>query len=290
VTVSEVDAGTTAPPPARPRRRPPWWLVIAAVVVLIAVAVLVGRWTSDGGGGAAPTSSTLDAPTATAIDEAVTKAVTAQGQSVAEVFERIQPAVVEIDVVHDSTVTTTNGEDSSALGTGVIVNRDGSILTALHVVDHTTTIGVVYSDGTRADAEIAATDPANDIALLRPATLPSVVVPAVLGSEGVGVGLPVVAVGNPLGLDDSTTSGVISALDRSIRGDDGTEHSGLIQFDAAVNPGSSGGPLLNQRGEVIGVVVALADPTEDGYFIGIGFAVPIGTAIGAGGGGDQPPK
>jgi putative serine protease PepD len=289
VTVSEVDTGTAATPPVRPRRRPPWWLVIAGVVVLGAVAVLVGRWTSDGGG-PAPTPSTLDALTATAIDDAVTKAVTAQSRSVAEVFKRIQPSVVEIDVVHDTTVTTTRGQDGSALGTGVIVNQDGSILTANHVVDHATTIGIVFADGTRANAEIVAQDPANDIALLRPKTLPSVVVPAVLGSEGVGVGLPVVAVGNPLGLDDTTTSGVISALGRSIHGDDGTEHNGLIQFDAAVNPGSSGGPLLNQRGDVIGIVVALADPTEDGYFIGIGFAVPIGTAIGAGGGGDEPPK
>ena len=71
-----------------------------------------------------------------------------------------------------------------------------------------------------------------------------------------------VAVGNPLGLDDTTTAGVVSALDRSIRADDGTERGGLIQFDAAVNPGSSGGPLLNQQGEVIGIVVALANPTE----------------------------
>jgi len=288
VTVSEVDAGTAPPPPAPPRRRPPWWLVIGGVAVLVAVAVLVGRWTSDDGG-AAPPSSTLDAPTATAIDDAVSKAVTAQSQSVAEVYKRIQPSVVEIDVVHDATVGAPRGGDGSALGTGVIVNQDGSILTADHVVDHTTTISVVYSDGTRANAEIAASDPAHDIAVLRPKKLPTVVVPAVLGSAGVGVGLPVVAVGNPLGLDDSTTSGVISALGRSIHDDDGTERSGLIQFDAAVNPGSSGGPLLNQRGEVIGIVVALADPTEAGYFIGIGFAVPIGTAV-AVGGGNEPPK
>jgi S1-C subfamily serine protease len=289
VPVTEVDAGAAAPRPARPSRRPPWWALLAGVAVLVALAVLVGRWTSDDGG-AAPSSSTLDAPTATAIGEAVTKAVTAQSQSVAEVFKRIQPSVVEIDVVHDTTVTTAPGGDGSALGTGVIVNQDGSILTANHVVDHTTTINVVYSDGSRANAEIVASDPAHDIALLRPQTLPSVVVPAVLGSDGVGVGLPVVAVGNPLGLDDSTTAGVISALGRSIHADDGTEHGGLIQFDAAVNPGSSGGPLLNQRGEVIGIVVALADPTEAGYFIGIGFAVPIGTAINTGGGGGEPPK
>ncbi len=83
---------------------------------------------------------------------------------------------------------------------------------------------------------------------------------------------------------------MISALDRTIRADDGRQLDGLIQFDAAVNPGSSGGPLLNRRARSIGIVIALADPSEDGYFIGIGFAVPIGTAVAAGGGGNQPPK
>jgi putative serine protease PepD len=137
---------------------------------------------------------------------------------------------------------------------------------------------------------VTASDPDHDIAVLHPTTLPQVVVPAVLGGAGVGVGLPVVAVGNPLGLDDTTTSGVISALGRSIRADDGRQLDGLIQFDAAVNPGSSGGPLLNQQGEVVGIVVALADPSKDGYFIGIGFAVPIGTAVATGGDGNEPPK
>jgi len=151
------------------------------------------------------------------------------------------------------------------------------------------TLVVVPSASSVSAAEVAATDEERDIAVLRPATLPSVVVPAVLGTDGMGVGLPVVAVGNPLGLDDTTTSGVISALDRTIRGDDGTTQGGLIQFDAAVNPGSSGGPLLNTAGEVIGIVIALADPSDDGFFIGIGFAVPIGIAVAAGGG-EQPPK
>ena len=149
---------------------------------------------------------------------------------------------------------------------------------------------MVYVDGKRSAATVADADPAHDIAVLRPTTLPTVVVPAVLGGDGVAVGVPVVAVGNPLGLDDSTTSGVISALGRSIRADDGRRLDGMIQFDAAVNPGSSGGPLLNQQGEVIGIVTALADPSKNGYFIGIGFAVPIGTAVAAGGGGNQPPK
>jgi S1-C subfamily serine protease len=264
-------------------------VVVAIVAAAVLVAVIVSRWTADGGDDGTATSSTLGAPVQTAIDDAVDKAVAAQSQAVAAAYKKIQPSVVEIDIVPDESVPTSVDGDLAGLGTGVIVNADGTILTANHVVQHAATIEVVYADGTRAGAQVAAADEARDIAVLRPATLPSVVVPAVLGSDGVGVGLPIVAVGNPLGLDDTTTAGVISALDRSIRADDGTTRGGLIQFDAAVNPGSSGGPLLNPAGEVIGIVVALADPSDDGFFIGIGFAVPIGAAIVAGGG-DQPPQ
>jgi len=122
-----------------------------------------------------------------------------------------------------------------------------------------------------------------DIAVLRPARLPQVVVPATLGG-GPDIGAPVVAIGNPLGLTDSVSAGVVSGLDRTANTDTG-KRSGLIQFDAAVNPGSSGGPLLDSRGMVIGIVVALADPDGEDAFAGIGFAVPIGAALGGGAGG-----
>jgi S1-C subfamily serine protease len=286
-------AATQSPsrPGERPRRRPTWVIVVAAVALVALVAVLVRSCTNDDGGSAEAPPSTLGAPTATAIDDAVNKAVAAQSQVVAEVYEKIQPSMVEVDVEKDRTEPTSpGGEEASGLGSGVIVNEDGSILTAFHVVDQANSIEIVFADGTRSKAAVSATDPAHDIAVLRPEQLPSVVVPAVLGGDGVGVGLPIVAVGNPLGLDGTTTSGVISALGRSIRADDGRQLDGLIQFDAAVNPGSSGGPLLNQQGEVVGIVVALADPSKDGYFIGIGFAVPIGTAVATGGDGNEPPK
>jgi putative serine protease PepD len=287
--VSDVGVSTPPAPPARSPRRPPWLVVGAIVVIAVAVAVVATRWASGDDEPATSAPSTIGAPLATALDKAIGKAVTAQSQIVATVYAKIQPSVVEIDVVRDSTSPTTVAEQDAGLGTGVVVKADGTILTAEHVIDGAASIDVVFADGTRSSAEVTAVDKARDIAVLRPAALPSVVVPAVLGSAGVGVGLPIVAVGNPLGLDDTTTSGVISALDRAIRADDGTHHTGLIQFDAAVNPGSSGGPLLNQQGEVIGVVVALADPSDDGYFIGIGFAVPIAVAVAAGGG-EQPPK
>jgi S1-C subfamily serine protease len=116
---------------------------------------------------------------------------------------------------------------------------------------------------------------------------PSVIVPAVLGG-GVRVGDDTYSVGNPLGLADSLTAGVVSGLDRSIGREDGDgQLTGLIQFDAAVNPGSSGGPLLNRQGQVVGIVTALANPTGQRFFVGIGFAVPIATA---GGGGRVPPS
>ena len=97
-----------------------------------------------------------------------------------------------------------------------------------------------------------------------------------------------VAIGNQLGLTSSVTAGVVSGLNRAATGEEGARLAGLIQFDAAVNPGSSGGPLVNTRGETVGIVVALANPTRDDTFIGIGFAVPIGTAVAAGGGGRGP--
>ncbi|HEY0000081.1 MAG TPA: trypsin-like peptidase domain-containing protein [Actinoplanes sp.] len=176
----------------------------------------------------------------------------------------------------------------SASGTGVIINGDGTILTAQHVIDGGGTIKVSYTDGTSTTAKVANADAKRDIATLTPVKLPETVVPAVLGG-GLEVGADVVAIGNPLGLTATTTSGVVSGLDRVMARDSGGPLAGLIQFDAAVNPGSSGGPLLNDQGQVAGIVVALANPTSDGTFIGIGFAVPIGAALGGVQGDGQAP-
>ena len=129
-------------------------------------------------------------------------------------------------------------------------------------------------------------NPKMDIATLIPAKLPQVVVPATLGGRA-DVGAPVVAIGNPLGLTDSVSAGVISGLDRTADTNDGT-FSGLIQFDASVNPGSSGGPLLDAHDLVIGIVVSIATPAREDAFAGISFAVPIGAAVGGKGSGKGP--
>jgi S1-C subfamily serine protease len=171
------------------------------------------------------------------------------------------------------------------VGTGIIVNKAGAVLTARHVVAGASVIHVTFADGTEAVAQIVSAQPDNDIAVLVADRSPGVIVPAVLGSTGgLQVGDEAFAVGHPFGLVDSLTAGVISGLDRTMPAADGSTLKGLIQFDAAVNPGSSGGPLLNRDGQVIGIVTALANPSEQGVFIGIGFAVPIGTASGAAGG------
>jgi S1-C subfamily serine protease len=190
-------------------------------------------------------------------------------------YQQILPSLVEIE-----TERAAEGEPSG-LGAGVIINANGSIMTALHVVEGATDIRVSFVDGTRASATIASTDPKNDIAVLQPEHGPETIVPAVLGGGG-QVGDVTYAVGHPLGFVGSLSSGVISGLNRSVTLKGGRKLTGLIQFDAAVNPGNSGGPLLDRNGQVIGIVTALANPSRDGYFIGLGFAVPIGTAGGAG--------
>jgi len=171
------------------------------------------------------------------------------------------------------------------LGSGVVINAAGAVLTALHVVEGASRIQLAFADGTTAGATVLVTKPESDIAVLAPDQLPDLVVPAVMAGPP-PVGDAVYAVGNPLGLTHSLTAGVVSATDRSIPTGRG-ELSGLIQFDAAVNPGNSGGPLLNRAGQVVGIVTALANPANQDFFVGIGFAVPIATAGGAAGGPQQ---
>jgi S1-C subfamily serine protease len=169
------------------------------------------------------------------------------------------------------------------LGAGVVINADGSVLTAFHVVQAGGPIQIGFADGTKAAAIVAKQQPDADIAVLSVDRLPQVVVPAVMGGVS-AIGQPVFAVGNPLGLQASLSAGVVSGLDRTISTGAGQTLTGLIQFDAAVNPGNSGGPLLNRDGQVIGVVTGLANPAKQPYFVGIGFAVPIATAGGVAGG------
>ncbi len=251
------EQATPEQPPAR--RTFAWKPAAVALAALVLTAVVFYRW---GSAGSPEAAAPAPSPSASATVPPTT----------AEIYQTVAPSVVSV------ATTRATGE---ATGTGVVVNADGSILTAWHVIRGGKAIEVTFADGTKSAATVVAQDPSMDIAVLIPADFPQVLVPAVLGG-GVNVGDNVIAIGDQLGLTRTTTTGVVSGLQRRAAGPNGTPLEGLIQFDAAVNHGSSGGPLLNADGAVVGIVVALVNPTNDGTFIGVGFAVPIGSAVSAG--------
>jgi len=172
-----------------------------------------------------------------------------------------------------------------SVGTGVVILDNGTILTNLHVVAGAPRVGVVFSDGMEAEATVIATRPEHDLAVIRATTVPDDLVPATLRSTAdLRLGDEVMAVGFPFGIGPSVSSGVISGLRREYRSPEGKRIlTNLIQFDAAANPGSSGGPLFTSDGEVVGIVTAILNPGRDAVFIGIGFAVPIENAASAAG-------
>ena len=218
------------------------------------------------------------------IDESIAGAIasaTPPAAYSAQIYQTILPSFVLIQAKRD--VPQEGG--NVGIGSGVVINANGDILTALHVVADSTEIEVIFTDGSQVSAEMIAAEPENDIAVLHPIQPPELIVPAVLGNpNSMRIGDEAYAVGNPLGLSGSLSAGVISGFNRSFTIDDsGLVLDGLIQFDAAVNPGNSGGPLLNRAGQVIGIVTALAKPNEKDSFTGIGFAVPIEVAGGAAG-------
>ena len=199
----------------------------------------------------------------------------------AQVYEAILPSFVIIQTGRDS-----NEEELGfGIGSGVIINDSGAILTALHIVEDPTEIQVNFADGVQSSAIIAVELRENDIAVLTPAVQPGVFLPATIGSSGaMRVGDEIFTVGNPFRLAGSMSAGVISGLDRTFTPTNGGPSlEGLIQFDAAVNPGNSGGPLLNRAGQVIGIVTGLVNPTDQEVFVGIGYAVPINVAASAAG-------
>jgi S1-C subfamily serine protease len=233
---------------------------VVAIVIITALAFKLGSGSATSSNRASETPTPTPKPSATPLP-------------ITEMYRQVAPSVVMI--------TTSKG----SLGSGVIVTDTGTVLTANHVISGGGSISILFADGTKTSATVAAAAPEIDIAALTPKRLPEVVIPATLGG-GIAVGSDVVAIGNPLGLRDSTTTGIVSGLNRTARTKVG-QLAGLIQFDAAVNPGSSGGPLLNSQGLVVGVVVSIADPGGDEAFAGIGFAVPIGTALAGGTGPGQ---
>jgi S1-C subfamily serine protease len=196
----------------------------------------------------------------------------------------VQGAVVHVQ----SYITDPKNKDvdkESGVGTGVVIKDDGTILTNFHVIAGAKKLKVTFFDGTEAEAIVIGVQPEKDLAVIKPQKIPDDLEPAVLGSsQQLLPGDQVVVVGFPFGIGPSVSAGVVSGLNRQFKSPDGNQAlSGLIQFDAAANPGNSGGPLVNMSGEVIGIVTAILNPTSARTFIGIGFATTIesaGSAVG----------
>lgn len=192
-------------------------------------------------------------------------------------------AVVNKSVVNITTSSEGLGlfgeEVSSGSGSGFVIDRQGHIVTNFHVIEDAEAVQVTLHDGSTHDAAVIGIDPSNDVAVLKLRPLPEApLIPLAAGESGtLQVGQKVLAVGNPFGLERTLTTGIVSALDRTLRAQNGRLIKGIIQTDAAINPGNSGGPLLNARGEVIGMTTAIV--SQVGQSAGIGFAVPM-NAIG----------
>ncbi len=236
---------------------------------VLAVALAVG---AGAGGGVLGTQLVLARSDANAAAQISTvPVVNTQQQSLEQVVQAVSPSVVTITV-------TSRGQ--SSLGSGVVLSKDGLILTNNHVVAGATASGstqVQFADGTTARATIVGTDADHDLAVLRVSNV-SGLTPVTLGdSSTVNVGDTVLAFGSPLGLQGTVTAGIVSAVDRTVDESSSTSLTGLIQTDAAINSGNSGGPLVDTAGRVIGINVAIATAGQDSGNIGLGFAIPAGT-------------
>ncbi len=225
------------------------------------------------------------------IDQAVRQSLEKEPlpSAAAAAYAAILPSVVRVTGLMDENDDGQGKAEERALdrslGSGTVIQDNGTILTSLHVVQGAKKIRVDFWDGTDAEADLVGTQPENDLAVLRPQRVPDDLLPATMRSTGdLRPGDQVIAVGFPFGIGPSVSAGVVSGLGREFRSPEGErELSSLIQFDAAANPGNSGGPLVTMDGHVVGVVTAILNPSEHRTFIGIGFAVPIENAARAAG-------
>ena len=218
------------------------------------------------------------------IDAAVLRTLTTQAlpSASARAAEKIRPSVVRVV----SLAKNRKGEVvETGVGTGVVIVDKGLILTNLHVVQSAPIVRLTFADGWESDAVVRSAQVESDLAVLQAITVPDDLQAATLrSSHDLNPGDAVVAVGYPFGIGPSVSSGVVSGLGREFKSPEGEQPlTNLIQFDAAANPGNSGGPLVTMDGEVVGIVTGILNPSSHRTFVGIGFAVPIESAAAAAG-------
>lgn len=262
---------------ARRWQGPLWGLAGAMLAVLVSAGMLQAR---------APRVVTQDD-----IDAAVRESIEREPlpSQAAKAFEAVAPSLVRvIGLMNDEDTGETSPEKKAmdrSLGTGVVIVANGTILTNLHVVWGAKRVRVRFHNGHESEASTVGAMPENDLAVLKAHSPPDELEPATMRSTGdLRPGDHVIAAGFPFGIGPSVSYGVISGLKREFRSPEGDKTlTNLIQFDAAANPGNSGGPLITMDGAVVGIVTAILNPNEQRTFIGIGFAVPIENAASAAG-------
>jgi|CXWL01.1.fsa_nt_gi S1-C subfamily serine protease len=243
---------------------------LAAMPGLAALVFVLFQW------GNAPARQQL---TQEDIDTAVASALQTVPlpSSATKAYEAVRGSIVRVRAFMDGP---DGGEIEGSVGTGVVILDNGTILTNIHVVAGAKRISLTFETGMESNAHVTGTRPEDDLAVLKAEAIPDDLQAATLQStSGLSPGDHVTAVGFPFGIGPSVSSGVVSGLKREYRSPEGKRIlTNLIQFDAAANPGNSGGPLLNASGEVVGIVTGILNPTQQRVFIGIGFAVPIENA------------
>jgi len=257
--------------------------------LLLLVVLAIAFWWS------APTFNAKPPLTIEQIDAAMRQSIEEKPlvSPASRAYEAIAPSVVRVvglmtdgDDGSDKSEGSKEGTVERGIGTGVVIIDNGTILTNLHVVSGAKRVRVTFMvDGSESDAVVVGTQPENDLAVLRAKTIPDDLEAATLRSTAdLAPGDQVLAVGFPFGIGPSVSAGVVSGLKRQFRSPEGQQTlTNLIQFDAAANPGNSGGPLVTMDGEVVGIVTAILNPNRQRVFIGIGFAVPIENAAAAAG-------
>ena len=253
--------------------------LISAIIggLVTALFLIIGLWSSldeglGGGGGDDTGNVTIkQAPAPTEPSESSEASIGGGGLSVGDVYRQDAPGVVSVDV--------TSSELGPGGGSGFVLDEAGNIVTNQHVVDGAEEISVRFAGGVRETAEVVGEDPSTDVAVIRVDAPQSLLEPLTLGdSDALGVGEPVVAIGNPLNVGISVTTGIVSGLGRPIEAPNRYTISNAVQTDAAISSGNSGGPLLDGRGTVIGINSQVASAGDQGVAQGVGFAVPINTA------------
>ena len=276
----EDDPVTYAPPPSRRRSITTRGLVaLVALTAVVSSAAGAGLLLATGAGGGTTSTTITEAPT-TATASATTGG---RGLDAGALYSAAAPGVVDIT---SRGVTTTSGggspfggpsqSQSTATGTGFVVDGKGHIVTAAHVVDGASSITVKFQDGTTRTARLLGKDNATDVAVLSVDPSGLTLHPLALGSSAeLGVGDQLAAIGDPFTYERSMSTGIVSGLDRTISAPNGFTVAHAIQTDAALNPGNSGGPVLDAGGKVVGIVDQIATNGSSDTSSGVGFAVPI---------------